>query len=307
MLDVSFVLLYFVMPFFILKLMHFIDIKIFTLSIPSFLMISMFVYSYIGLLTLYFGWNEYRFESGVQDKLLVFQVYMFSVISMFGLILGFAYSKYILKLSNIYCLVKVRALSSKEINMLVLLLLFCFGVLLVYISKLSSVAIFVIVNDTISDSKLARSLMGNDFSGKYHWYSLVMHDILNVVTFILYSAYLVSKRKVVLLLFLISFMGSTFGAIMATEKGPFAWILIGLFLTYCLTILNGKMPIKGILKLVMSLLLVLLLFYIYFMGDRDIYSGIMSILSRTFTGGIQPAYHYLEFFPNHQEFLYGKS
>jgi hypothetical protein len=41
------------------------------------------------------------------------------------------------------------------------------------------------------------------------------------------------------------------------------------------------------------------------MGDADISAGIWSIFSRGLTGSLQPIYHYLEFFPKHQNWLYG--
>ena len=70
---------------------------------------------------------------------------------------------------------------------------------------------------------------------------------------------------------------------------------------------DGKYPVKSIFKLVFSLLAILVLFYIYFMGSSDAGSALLSILSRVFTGGIAPAYYYLEHFPNMVDFLLGKS
>jgi hypothetical protein len=51
----------------------------------------------------------------------------------------------------------------------------------------------------------------------------------------------------------------------------------------------------------------LIIFYIFFMGSADVFSAFGSIFSRALAGSIQPAYHYLEFFPHHQEFLMGRS
>lgn len=41
------------------------------------------------------------------------------------------------------------------------------------------------------------------------------------------------------------------------------------------------------------------------MGDADIVASVMSIFSRGLTGSLQPIYHYLEFFPTYQNWLYG--
>ena len=63
----------------------------------------------------------------------------------------------------------------------------------------------------------------------------------------------------------------------------------------------------SISKLAVPMLGVLVLFYVYFMGSHNPIAALMSVFSRAFTGGIQPAYHYLEFFPEHHGFLLGRS
>ena len=308
MLDILFVVLFFTFPFIVFKYMNTIGHNIFSISVPVFLIISMFVYAYSGTLPLYFGWDEYRYNMGVQDKVLVFQVLIYSITSIVGLLFGFTYAKVILKMNNFQNFQLIRQISRKELLILVSLMAFCFFILLVYLSKLPTIALFVALSDgASSDSHLARSLMGNDFSGKYHWYSLIIHDLFNIVSFALFSAYLLTKRKFFFFLFLISFLGSSFSAVMATEKAPFAKILIGLLLVYGLTLLKGKIPIKATIILLTTLFSSLIIFYIFFMGSSDIFSALGSIFSRALAGSIQPAYHYLEFFPEHQEYLMGRS
>jgi len=306
-LDIIFVILFFTFPFVVFRYMDAIGYSIFTISMEIFLIVSMFVYAYSGLLPLYFGWDEYRYNMGVQDKALIFQVLIFSIISIVGLLAGFTYAKVVLKMNNFQKFDYIRQISRKELLVLVGLIAFCFFVLLVYLSKIPNIALFVALSDGASDAKLARSLMGNDFAGKYHWYSLVMHDLFNIVTFALFSAFLLTKQKIILFFFIIAFLGSSFSAIMATEKGPFAQILIGLLLVYGITLLKGKIPIKATIILLVVLFSSLTTFYIFFMGSADVFSAFGSIFSRALAGSIQPAYHYLEFFPHHQEFLMGRS
>jgi len=307
MLDILFVLLFFTFPFVVFKYMDTIDHNIFTISVPMFLIIAMFVYAYSGLLPLYFGWDEYRYNMGVQDRALIFQVLIFSIFSIVGLLAGFTYAKVVLKMNNFQKFDYIRQVSIKELLVLVNLIAFCFFVLFVYISKIPNIALFVAFSDGAGDAKLARSLMGNDFEGNYHWYSLIMHDLFNIVTFALFSAFLLTKRKILFFLFLIAFLGSSFAAVMATEKGPFVDILIGLLLVYGITLLKGKIPIKATIILLTILFSSLITFYIFFMGSEDVFSAFGSIFSRALAGSIQPAYHYLEFFPHHQEFLMGRS
>ena len=308
MLDILFVVLFFIFPFIVFKYMDTIGHNIFSISVPVFLIISMFVYAYSGLLPLYFGWDEYRYNMGVQDRALIFQVLIFSIISIVGLLAGFTYAKVVLKMNNFQKFDYIRQISRKELFVLVGLIGFCFFVLFVYLSKVPTIALFVAFSEgASSNSQLARSMMGNDFNGKYHWYSLIMHDLFNIVTFALFSAFLLTKRKILFFFFLVAFLGSSFAAVMATEKSPFAQILIGLLLVYGITLLKGKIPIKATIIFLIVLFASLTTFYIFFMGSADIFSAFVSIFSRALAGSIQPAYHYLEFFPYHQDFLLGRS
>lgn len=308
MLDIFFVILFFTFPFIVFKYMDTIGHNIFTISVPVFLIISMFVYAYSGLLPLYFGWDEYRYSMGVKDRALIFQVLIYSIVSIVGLLAGFTYAKVILKMNNFQNFQTIRQISRKELLVLIGLIFFCFFVLFVYLSKVLSIALLVALSEgASSDSHLARSLMGNDFTGKYHWYSLIMHDLFNIVTFALFSAFLLTKKKIIFFFFLIAFFGSSFAAVMATEKAPFAQILIGLLLVYGVTLLKGKIPIKATIILLIVLFFSLTTFYIFFMGSADVFSAFGSIFSRALAGSIQPAYHYLEFFPLHQDFLMGRS
>lgn len=308
MLDILFIVLFFTFPFIVFKYMDSIGHNIFTISIPVFLIISMFVYAYSGIFPLYFGWDEYRYNMGVQDRVLIFQVLIFSIISIVGLLAGFTYAKIVLKMNNFQKFDYIRQISRKELLVLVGLIGFCFFVLFIYLSKIPAIALFVALSEgPSSDSQLARSLMGNDFAGKYHWYSLIMHDLFNIVTFALFSAFLITKKKIIFFLFLVAFLGSSFTAVMATEKAPFAGILIGLLLVYGITLLKGKIPIKATIIVLAILFSSLIIFYIFFMGSADGFSAFSSIFSRALAGSIQPAYHYLEFFPYHQDFLLGRS
>lgn len=308
MLDILFIILFCTFPFIVFKYMDTIGHNIFTISVPVFLIISMFVYAYSGLLPLYFGWDEYRYNMGVQDRALIFQVLIFSIISIVGLLAGFTYAKVVLKMNNFQKFDYTRQISRKELFVLIGLIAFCFFVLFVYLSKVPTIALFVALSEgASSNSDLARSLMGNDFDGKYHWYSLIMHDLFNIVTFTLFSAFLLTKRKILFFFFAVAFLGSSFAAVMATEKAPFAQILIGLLLVYGITLLKGKIPIKATIIFLIVLFASLTTFYIFFMGSADIFSAFVSIFSRALAGSIQPAYHYLEFFPYHQDFLLGRS
>ena len=308
MIDILFVFCYLMFPLIIYLLMKANGLSIFKLTIPSFVILWMFVSAYIGTLALYFGWDAFRYASGVTDKMIMLNVYGFTTWTIFSLVMGYTFSKNIIGFGDIKSTsYNLRSLNEKENLWLFFLLLFCFAILALYISKVPRVALIVAIVDGYRGSNVARSLMGNDFAGKYHRYHLVMHHMLNLVTYVYFANWLYVKKKGAFIIFFIAFLGSSFAALMATEKGPFAWLLIGLFLTYVLVEKDGKLPLFASIKMMLLLVASMAILYIFFMGSSSIGSGIASVLSRSFTGQIQPAYHYLEFFPAQQDFLLGAS
>lgn len=307
MIDLSFVLLFLMIPFVVQHLMKLSGMSLSLFSIPSFVTFSMLFFAYAGILPLYFGWDEYRYYIGIQDQKLVLKIFLFSSWTIITMTLGFVFCRYVLGVKIIQSSTKTRSFHAKESIATYALFLACLIVLALYLSKLQSIALFVAMSNAGGDIGASRSLMGNDFAGKYHWYNLFMRDVLNVVAFSFYANWLVNRKKVGFIIFVAAALAASFSAIMASEKGPFAWCLIGLFLVHVFVVSDGKYPVKSIIKLVFSLLVILVLFYIYFMGSSDVGSALLSILSRVFTGGIAPAYYYLEHFPSMVDFLLGKS
>jgi oligosaccharide repeat unit polymerase len=306
MIDVSFVLIFFLFPILMFFLMEITGLSMFRLNIPSFVVVSMFLFSYIGIFPLYFGLDEYRLEY-VQDKYIMLKVFFFTSYTILTLVMGFLCAKRFLPNNSISLSHNIRALNKSELFYISILIIFTAAVLMLYLSKISRVAIEVALFDSVSESMVARSKMGNDFHGKYHRYSVIMHDLANVLTFTLFAAWLTLKKKKILLLLVVAFSISAFSAIMATEKAPFAWLLIGLFFTHILVRNEGRVPVKKTVVFLLFVFAFLTLFNFFFMGISDNGSALLSVFSRAFTGAVQPAYHYLEFFPEHQGFLLGKS
>jgi len=110
-------------------------------------------------------------------------------------------------------------------------------------------------------------------------------------------------------IFIISFLLSSFISIMALEKAILFWFLIALFLTYIIVRYQGKLDIKKTIFSVFFVVVSLVFLYhnLYAKNDLTIFDSIITVFSRAFTGSIQPAYHYLEFFPAHHDFLWGRS
>jgi len=132
MLDILFIILFFSFPFIIFKYMDAIGHNMFVIDISTFVIIAMFIYAYSGLLPLYFGWDEYRYNMGVQDRILVLQVLLYSILSIIGLVAGFTYARVILKLKKFQHFKIIRKLSQKEFFILIVLMIFSFIALFIY-------------------------------------------------------------------------------------------------------------------------------------------------------------------------------
>lgn len=297
--------LFFLFPALLIFLMKLTGLKILEISMPQFVIVSLFVFSYIGIFPLFMYWDQYRFDVGVTDRNILLKVLFFSLLSILFVYLGALFSRSLLGIKkpideNTYYI------NSNELSFLYLTLLIVFFVLILYLSKISNLALFALFNDEGVSVKRLRSDMGNDFQN-YHWYKLIIHDLANVIAFSIFAAYLKSRNIKHLLICIITIMVNVFVAVMATEKAPIIFFIIGLFLVNIIVINNSKYPIKKLLFLTSFILCMLVILYVVFMKFSDFSSAFSAVISRSFSGSIQPAYHYLEIFPNYQDFLLGKS
>ena len=233
--DAFFLVYFFSFPLLVILLMKGVGVPLLKVSIPAFVILAVFVFSYVGCFPLYFGWDEYRYETGVQNQLLVFEVLMISSWAIVSMVAGFGASRYVLGpcVGWGYC-AAFRPLKKLEVSLTLLLGVLCCAVLFLYLVKVPVVALFVALKDGAREAMHARSFMGNDFVGKYHRYSFFMHDLMGLVAFTFFANWLVLRRRTAFFVFLAFFFLSAFATVMATEKAPFVWFLIGLLLVYCL-------------------------------------------------------------------------
>ena len=278
------------------------------ISIVNVTTVALYIFSVVGTFVLFFQLDDYRYIVGVQNPFLVLEVLFYSSVNVIFFLFGVMFVRKViglnlvrLKSSEISCLSKLQT------RLLFLLFAFCCFVLVDYLQKLDQIAIIVAFTENVNLAKEARSAMGNSFSGKYHWYKLVMHDLGNLLTFTFFAVWLKRRRLSSFLPFLMAFGYSTFVAIMATEKGPIAFLLLGLFMVYFLVRNSGIIPFRKLVPFSLLLVSLLAVAYIYFMGSGSFGSAIWSVFSRAFSGSITPAYFYLEFFPEHQGFLLGRT
>ena len=311
LINLCFIILFFSVPFIVHRMLKYAQLSLFEFSIPSWVIVNMFVFAYIGILPLFFGWDQYRKAIGITNQALILQIFLFSSLAIITMCVGFIWGDQLFKLVNFKLHFKskkaMKPLKKNEVICLLLLFSICVGVLFVYLTKIPKIAFFVALMEGVKDAKLARSDMGNNFAGKYHWYDLFMHQIMNFCAFSFFANWVLKKNKMTTILFVLSLSFACFSAVMSTEKGPIIHFFIALLIIYIVSINKGVYPVKKIVAVGLILYLLLVSLYLNFMGSRDFASASTSIFSRIFTGQIAPVYYYFEFFPRQHEFLSGRS
>jgi hypothetical protein len=305
MLDFAFWLLYLATPVIMVFSLKLAGEQVNRISLVNVVVLSIYSFSIIGTLPLFYQWDEYRADIGVIDQALIFEILFYSSVNLISLMVGVIFVRGTFNLKQGKSPRLIQQLGKKQMLGLFMLLILSVATTLFYISQLDSLAILVALSAGVKDAGISRSLMGNDFSGKYHWYHLLMHDTSQFISFTLFANWLVYKTKRGFIYFIFVFLLASFVAVMTTEKGPMAWFLIGLFFVYILVKKDGIIPIAAALKFVLILLGVLMLMYVSFMNSEDLLSAFLSVFSRSFTGQITPAYFYLQYFPGVKDFLLG--
>lgn len=277
------------------------------ISIITVLLFFIVIFQYLGYPILFFSLDEYRAEY-VTDKHTVLLAWLVTSVTTFEICLGAVLANIIFGKINL-----IRIENTKKIidhKKLYFLLAFCAIILIIFVDRigLTNLAIFVALNNGVSDNLLlSRSDMSNNFGAGYHWYRFITKDLLIICTLIAYFNLRIKKSRKNIFLLAVSLVLTIFSLIMTTEKGPLIDLLIGIFLISSAIDNNFKMLGKKVALTVLVGVTALTVSYMLFMGDSNIFAALYSVYSRTLTGSIQPLYHYLKFFPDNHDWLYGAS
>ena len=280
-------------------------------TIISLFLVMYILFAFIGLVPLFFGWDEYRVLTGVNDTYNILKLWFFSSTALFCLFLGFLFSNRIMKMNSDHNIITKDQLTLTVASKIILLLIFiiCTFVLIIYITKLPAIPIVqLLLGATTEEIKVLRTASTTGFSGGYHWYALFFNSILTFLCFVTFAEVIKYKTRLNLLIFLIVGGVSFFAVVLPTHKAPAIWLIIGLIITY-LIVKKRNISLKYLFLLSIISLPILILMYKFFMGyeNRSILEIINNIFSRTLTGQLTPAYYYLEIFPEKIDYLLGRS
>ena len=307
--DILFLIAWAIVPFIWFLVLRLGGIPALTLSLPNIVIFFIIIFNYIGFPVLYFDLDSER-AIFISNKSILLQTWLITSGTTFLMVIGSYMGALTLgplgffkryDASPIY----IPNYIIKRTNVVGI---FCICILLLFVYKISfsNLAVIVALTDgSVQDIALARSRMGNDFGGSYHWYQVFMRDVLMFISLILLAARWLNIGRVSLILLYIFIILNIFSLIMATEKGWLANYIILLMLGYIIAKNEGKISFLRVLLFLFPLFIIIVMFYILFMGDLSFGKAVISVFSRTFTGSLQPAYHYVEFFPTSHDWLYG--
>ena len=303
-----FMLGYLAFPVLAIAYMEFSRVSIFRFSIPSFTILCIFMLGYIGLGPLYLQMDPRRVELGVVDESLIMIMLLCTCLAIIGLVTGYMFVRVVLRLSHApFPGSPFRPLRGLEFTAVAILFAIGLGTLFLYMAQIPKIALLASFTESTQEVQVARSAMGNDFGGKYHWYRIGMRDLLNLVTYVALANFLIGRRWRSLLFLIVCLVPTLFSLVLATERSPLGWMLIGAALVVIAVVSDGVYPIKKLVVLSAGMLLLLSAYQLYVVSAADFWDAFWTIGSRILTGGITPAYYYLEFFPAEQDFLWGRS
>ena len=305
--DIIFLFIFFSFPVFVYTFLKYTSKGLLTLGMDSFLLLSIFAFAYIGIFILYFGLDIYQISENNINKIVYFKALIFTIITIIFLVLGNFMSKNIFSVSIQKITKSINKESRSELIAYVFFIFLILAVLFLYISKISTIALVLALSGSGENLGLARSEMGNNFGGGYHWFSFITRGVSTLVLFSLYASWLKFRRKITGILFILLLIISILSSMLLLEKGPLVWLLIGLFITQTIVKSDGILPMRKLIIIGIIMISGLAVFNVILLDFRDYKSAIQAISSRIFTGAISPSYYYLIIFPDYIPFLNGAS
>lgn len=311
--DFFFVFLYLLVLFVTYKIIRMAHIDIFRVSVPSIFFLYYGAAAYIGILPLYFGWNEHAIDLGVTDQELIMRMFFLSSISIILIAVSLFLISRASQRNNLILLKKdllTRPLSFDSMAVIICLFLISSIVLFYYIRYLPNPPILWVLRGKSHEAMYARTTLlttNLPLVGKSSYYAIFCRMIMPFLCLVIFANALIAHRKTMWIIVLLTFIVASFGAIVDTAKGPLIGLIFGYVLVYML-LKNKRLTPKLILFIVLIIAFFSSLMIVYFMGasGSNITAVILSIFNRIVSGNLVPAYHVLDMF-QHGDYLWGSS
>ena len=303
--PLTYVVLLFLTPITILSLLSLSGNSILKSNILSPLLLSYFVFSYLGFPLLFNNNTRYNYLVGFYDSDVLTTTFIYSTVSIFILVLSFIFTKYLLTFykKNRFESKTIKSVGNPKTVLFTLIVSVLF--LIKYITSLSDLAIIKIITGFgTNDIALARSEATNNLQKAWRLQFFPKY-VIPFLSYYFFVEYKITKEKYKNLLFIITATISLFYGVMNAQKSPilfYIWSLI--FLSYYIE--NKKLKLKTAAVFTIGSLLFLVIF-LYLITGSEILSILNGISNRITAATITSAYFHVNIFPVKHPFLYGLS
>jgi oligosaccharide repeat unit polymerase len=282
--------------------------SLFEISAGSIVFWLLVLLSHLGLGVLFFELDEFRVTINYTDKYYLLLTTLFSGISILAFSIGVYFSSQFYKLKPTVTVGSKYWVRTPSHILYVLLGLgaLCLFITTLFMSRLETIPIFILLGIGEGDIAAARSAGGNAFEGRVYLYNLFIQDLppfLTALAFALHKENPSLLKKLVLFL-LVGI--SVFGAVLLTAKGGLVYFFLILMITHYL-MKGGKISLRPIFFIgTLSLILMVLMVKFVFMPDESTFRVLMSVISRALAGGHE-SFQYIQIFPYRIDYLVGQS
>jgi len=297
-------ILYICAIIYVLKLTKYVNIDILKPSVISIFLLFWFVVDYVGYILLFYDLTKYTHE--FHHKYLIYEMFLLNLLAITLVIISYA-------IVDRYLVLKVKGkeyykINNMEYNFAILFLMIGIFFLLVFFSKLDTIAIVGLVTG-VGDAAHLRSNATSGFSGSRSFYYGFINGLLPFLSYYFFAVYLKIKTFKTKLFWYISLLFAIICTVQSLSKAPVVFYLFSLWVLYL--VINSKRFNLKILFIggIISFLAILLIYgFIGGFSNKDFINDILlPMLNRAFGGQIRPLYYYLEMFPNHHDWLLGQS
>ena len=283
------------------------NLKISLLTLPTFVVVSIFIFQYFGFFILYLQLDEYRAEY-VTDMDVLLKAWIGTSISTILLCIGTLSASFFLgSITYFKNSADIPYITRSTIFRIYTLFIFCIGVLIfyIYIIGFHNTAIYFIFDGADnSEIQLARSSMGTALETGSHWFKIFMRDGLVFLTLILVSGRYFKSNLISTSILIPSIAITSFSLLLSGEKSLIMDFLLAIIFLYICIKKNGIISLNKPL-IFFSILCIFL--YLFKLFPADFHKNVSLFFSRLLTGSLQPIYHYIEFFPKYNDYLLGRT
>lgn len=290
-------------PVFLYFILSALKVNIRELNLSNIIVFFLILFSYIGIVVLYFELDSYRFKLGVNDKEIITRMLLYSIYGSISLIAGL----HILPKRHTFYKINTYKYNKFRIEKIMLFIfILCISTLVYFINSLDTIVLFASITGQNEDLILARSNMTNNYTGiSYGWVRFILHDLLMFVSLFFWSNYKINGRRRTLTWIIT--IACVVSLLLTGQKAPIVWYLLAVVICIRLSTFRPDINVKALVWIFGIVIVILSAAYFLFMRQDSWSSILASIFSRAFAGSIMPAYFHLKYIPSELPYLLGRT